>query len=286
MIQVGCPFEVGETFAVELDALELEVSANVRPIEREGLAELAESIARVGQLAPILVYWTGERFRLAAGFRRVLAMGSHRQRYGFVAVLARRVDADAADLVRLVENFERENPSTFDTCRYLYELNAGLNGRQKRPASEIAEAIGRSTHYVHNLIRFYRVLPDAVRSAWAADGDRRFTFRVLNELSKLADSGDDAALRARVEEILTVEAAPVDSSQVRAPLQRGMTRARVATLLRALETAGEERIQGDERASVAVALLRAISGEAQASIAEQTVQGLLADLGVQIGRGG
>ena len=142
MIQVGCPFEVGETFAVELDALELEVSANVRPIEREGLAELAESIARVGQLAPILVYWTGERFRLAAGFRRVLAMGSHRQRYGFVAVLARRVDADAADLVRLVENFERENPSTFDTCRYLYELNAGLNGRQKRPASEIAEHRG------------------------------------------------------------------------------------------------------------------------------------------------
>jgi ParB/RepB/Spo0J family partition protein len=159
-LNVGCPFEVGETFAAPMEALELELEANVRAVDRGGLREVAESMARVGQLAPILVYWTGERFRVAAGYRRALAMATHREQFGFVAILARRIDAEAADLVRLVENFERENPSTFETCRYLYELQRGLNGRRKTPASEIAEAIGRSTHYVQNLIRFYRVLPE------------------------------------------------------------------------------------------------------------------------------
>ena len=280
VLNVGCPFEVGETFAVPLEALELELEANVRAVDRGGLTELAESMARVGQLAPILVYWTGECFRVAAGYRRALAMATHREQFGFVAILARRIDAEAADLVRLVENFERENPSTFETCRYLYELQRGLNGRRKTPASEIAEAIGRSTHYVQNLIRFYRVLPERARAAWAADGDRRFTFRVLNDLSKLADSGDDDALRERLEEILATAPPKPSGASPKPHPRRGLSRSRALALVESLEATGDARLREDDRAVVAVQLLRAFSGTAPPATAEVLVKRLLADLGL------
>lgn len=275
----GCPVWVGETFAVPLEALELELGANVRAVDRSGLGELAESMARVGQLAPILVFWTGERFRIAAGYRRALAMALHRERFGFVAILARRIEAEAADLVRLVENFERENPSTFETCRYLYELQRGLNGRRKTSAAEIGEAIGRSTHYVQNLIRFYRVLPEEARSAWAADGDRRFTFRVLHELSRLADGGSDEALRARLTQILGAAPSTPQPPSPRPRSPRGMSRSRAKTLLKALESAGA-RVREDDRAVVAQTLLQAFCGAEPASAAEATVRGLLAELGL------
>lgn len=276
--EAACPVELGETFALPLQELDLPVGSNVREMDRSGLAELAESMARVGQLAPILVYWNGDRFSVAAGFRRALAMSNHRDQFGFVAILARRIDAEAADLMRLVENFERENPSTFETCRYLYELQRGLNGRRKTSAVQIAEAIGRSTHYVHNLIRFYRVLPEHVRKAWAADGDRRFTFRVLNDLSRLVDTGDDAALRSRLEEILAIKSAAKPGAG-----KRRMSRTRALKLLRRLESAGEARLLEDDRAQVVLTLLRAFNGVAEPSQADAIVDQLLADLDVSHG---
>lgn len=278
--EAGCPVVVGETFALPLERLDLPVGSNVREVDRGGLAELAESMARVGQLAPILVYWNGDRFSVAAGFRRALAMSTHRERFGFVAILARRIDAEAADLVRLVENFERENPSTFETCRYLYELQRGLNGRRKTSTVQIAGAIGRSTHYVQNLIRFYRVLPESARAAWAADGDRRFTFRVLNELSRLADSANDDALRVRLEEILATAPPKPNVVAPRTHALRGLSRARALALMESLQAAGDARLREDDRAVVAVQLLRAFSGTAPPATAEALVKGLLADLGL------
>lgn len=101
---------VGEVFALPLEQLEVGDADNLRGVDREGLGTLAESMARVGQLAPVLVFVEGDRYRLAAGYRRALAMLLFRERFGFRAILAKRVEAEDADLIRLVENFEREDP--------------------------------------------------------------------------------------------------------------------------------------------------------------------------------
>lgn len=272
---------VGEVFALPLEQLKVGDADNLRGVDREGLGTLAESMARVGQLAPVLVFVEGDRYRLAAGYRRALAMLLFRERFGFRAILAKRVEAEDADLIRLVENFEREDPSTFETCRYLFELSRGLNGRRRTSASEIAQAVGRSTHYVQNLIRFYRVLPEDVRAAWAADRDRRFTFRVLNELARLSSASDEA-LRVRLTAALGGEPpakGPQPQRTQRPPTRSRMSHARAARLLGRLEALGESRLKEDDRATVAHHLLRAFAGRDGPGSAEAIVDALIADLG-------
>lgn len=54
--------------------------------------------------------------------------------------LARRIRLEDADIARLVENFERENPSTFETRKYLFELREGIRG----PGLRVADLAGLS----------------------------------------------------------------------------------------------------------------------------------------------
>lgn len=131
------------------------------------------------------------------------------------------------------------------------------------------------------MIRFYRVLPKDVRAAWAVDRDRRFTFRVLNELARLSSASDEA-LRVRLTAVLGGEPpakGPQPQRTQRPPTRLRMSRARVARLLGRLEALGEARLKEDDRATVAHHLLRAFAGRDGARTAEAIVDALIADLG-------
>src|SRR5687767_8715664 len=110
-----CAHQIGSTFEIPIDELKIDLRANSRDVDRESLRELAESMSLdvgVGQLQAINVYWTGSAYAVATGFRRTLAMKMFREEHGFVTIRATRIPPERADLARLAENFDRENPST------------------------------------------------------------------------------------------------------------------------------------------------------------------------------
>jgi ParB/RepB/Spo0J family partition protein len=279
-----CKYRVGDTFHLPLDELAIDVGKNMREVHDSGLRELAESMGPtgLGQLLPILVVWRDGRFHVAAGFRRGLAMRAYREELGFTEILARRIRLEDADVARLVENLEREIPSTFETCRYLYELREGLRGAAISVA-DLAAATGKSVRHIDNLIRFYRVLPDGLRKAWAADRDQRFTFAILRELAVAAQSGDDAAVQAIVERTLKVSCPPaaVGGSHRHGVIRR-LGHASTTKLQRRLEAAGIDRLHSDDRAELVYDLLRAINGEVEPKRAQAIVDLLLFDLGMTV----
>ena len=279
-----CKYRVGDTFHLPLDELASDVGENMREVHDSGLRELAESMGPtgLGQLLPILVVWRDGRFHVAAGFRRGLAMRAYREELGFTEILARRIRLEDADVARLVENLEREIPSTFETCRYLYELREGLRGAAISVA-DLAAATGKSVRHIDNLIRFYRVLPDGLRKAWAADRDQRFTFAILRELAVAAQSGDDAAVQAIVERTLKVSSPPaaVGGSHRHGVIRR-LGHASTTKLQLRLEAAGIDRLHSDDRAELVYDLLRAINGEGEPKRAQAIVDLLLFDLGMTV----
>ena len=279
------PHPIGHTFHLPLDELVIDVGENMREVHDPGLRELAESMSPsgVGQLQPILVVWRDGAFHVAAGFRRALAMRMYQKQLGFTEILARRIRIEDADVARLVENLERENPSTFETCRYLFELREGVRGPGFRVA-DLAAATGKSVRHIDNLIRFYRVMPERLRTIWAADTEQRFTFAVLRELAIAAQANDGKA----IEEILrrtTGPAKPGGSERTASPpasrpgVVRRLGYASTAKLQRRLEAAGMERLRGDDRAELVYDLLRAINGEVEPKRADAIVDLLLFDLG-------
>lgn len=304
-----CPHPYGVEVSIPLTQLEIDEATNMRG-EREtaSLRTLAASIKAVTQIHPILVMWTGTGYAVVAGFRRALAMLHGREAHGFKTIKVKVVKSDNAEVLRLAENFERENPTTFETCRYVHELISGENGRAKVPAAEVAESIGRSRKYVQNLARFYRALPGDIRALWASDRDGVFSFRVLNELATFAASnlGDDDALRARLTMLLTGEdprKEPAPKSQASAsddasaddgeesgdaegegegeapaPMRK-LGRPGSKKLARRLEAAGPIIVQSDERAILVGDLLRVFAGELPAARAAEIVEMLLKDLG-------
>lgn len=247
------------------------------------LANLAQSMRELGQLQPVLVARTDSGWVLAAGFRRVAALIS----IGGPSVRAQEVPADQVDLVRLAENFDRQDPSSYETCRYLYELNRGRDGTRKRTHGEIAQAVGLSARHVGNLIRVYRDAPPELRDAWKQDRDRRFTFSALNEIVVKAKRGEDfsgvleAALGARkAPKAPTAAAQPeAGASKVQGPKRR-LGRTGAKKLVLELLGAGAERLKTDERAVILLEVLGAVSGEVPVAEVKSRVAGVLKDLGV------
>ncbi|MFO0722843.1 MAG: ParB N-terminal domain-containing protein [Myxococcota bacterium] len=283
------PHPIGHTFHLPLDQLVVDVGENMREVHDPGLLELAESMspAGVGQLQPILVVWRDGAFHVAAGFRRALAMRAFQKQLGFTEILARRIRLEDADVARLVENLERENPSTFETCKYLFELREGIRGPGMRVA-DLAAATGKSVRHIDNLIRFYRVMPERLRAVWAADPEQRFTFAVVRELAMAAQANDAKP----IEEILRrvglpakaggTERTPRDSAS-RPGVIRRLGYSSTAKLQRRLETAGTDRLHADDRAELVYDLLRAINGEVESKRADAIVDLLLFDLGATRG---
>jgi len=121
-------------------------------IDRESLAELADSIRMQGLMQPIVVRplaGGGEapRYEIIAGERRWRAA----QMAGLdeVPVVVRDVPDDVALALALIENIQRENLSPLDEARALERLVVEFGMTHERAA----EAVGRSRTAVSNLIR-------------------------------------------------------------------------------------------------------------------------------------
>lgn len=297
MISDDGPHPLYETFNLPLDALIIP-NTNMRRGDpaQDNLLELALSI-KERQLQPVLVTWQNGIYELGVGFRRARAMTLFRRDLGFETIRATRIRPEEVDIARLVENFVRKDPTTYETAEYFVQLQTGEGGRTILSMQQIAAAVGKSIEYVRALTRFFRELPTEVRAAWAADQDKRFTFRALNDLVRLKHEGDDSGVARRLEQILKLKprkpaalgykpaeeclretiASLADNEEekeeARKPrLPRVMPGAEIRRLEEQLSRIGRERLaQHDLDASVLLDLLQAIAGKAPGARATEIV---------------
>jgi ParB-like chromosome segregation protein Spo0J len=193
---------VKRTHAIELVSLadvEVDDAFNVRrAVDEARVAELADELARHGQLSPLVVLRralepgaqpTGAppaRARplfLVAGFRRQRAMA----RLGWVdasaVVLPPETTMAAAYLLNIAENAHSEPIHPSDIARRVVLLH----DEHKMAFDAIAAEIGHGHRYLRTLYRLSKKLPEVLRQAWYARHPLA-TLETLGELVYQADA--------------------------------------------------------------------------------------------------
>lgn len=128
------------------------------------LAELAESIRQQGLMQPVLVRPVGgERFEIIAGERRVRAAGLAGLEE--VPVLVRDVPDEAAAVMALVENIQRENLNPLEEAQGLQRLIEEFHLTHE----QAAQAVGRSRSAASNLMRLLNLSTPVQKLLMAGD---------------------------------------------------------------------------------------------------------------------
>ncbi|MEZ5455723.1 MAG: ParB/RepB/Spo0J family partition protein [Lysobacteraceae bacterium] len=127
-------------------------------MDKERLAELADSIRAQGLIQPIIVRPINrDRFEIIAGERRWRAaqLASLRE----VPCVVRETDDHAALAMALIENIQREDLNPLEEALALQRLIDEFQLTHQ----QTAEAVGRSRAAVSNLLRLLE-LPEAIRN--------------------------------------------------------------------------------------------------------------------------
>lgn len=127
-----------------------------KAFNEDTIAELAESIASVGLVQPLIVRRQGDAYELIAGERRWRA--SQQAGLEKVPVIVRETgDAESLELA-LIENINREDLNPIDTARAYALLQDDFGVTQEK----LAKKLGRSRSAVANTLRLLD-LPDEVQ---------------------------------------------------------------------------------------------------------------------------
>jgi ParB family chromosome partitioning protein len=184
--------------------------------DREGLSELAASIARHGVLQPIVVSVDADGYELVAGHRRVLA-ARLAGRTTIPAVVREEV-GDRLELA-LVENLQRADLNAIETAR-AYKL---LMETYDLTQEQLAERLGKSRSSVANLLRTLtapQALQDAVIEGRIGEGH-------LRALLPLPLSDALQALATVIAKGLSVREAEALARRMAHPTRRGRARPRM-----------------------------------------------------------
>lgn len=124
-------------------------------MDKDALAELAESIKQQGVVQPIVVRPIGEgRYEIVAGERRWRA--SQLAGLDKIPALVRDIPDEAAIAVALIENIQRENLNPIEEAMALQRLASEFGLTQE----QVAEHVGRSRVAVTNLLRLLNLNSD------------------------------------------------------------------------------------------------------------------------------
>ncbi len=128
------------------------------------LAELAQSIRQQGLMQPVLVRPIGnERYEIIAGERRVRAAGM--AGLDEVPVLVREVPDEAAAVMALVENIQREDLNPLEEAQGLQRLISEFSLTHE----QAAQAVGRSRSAATNLMRLLTLSTPVQKLLMAGD---------------------------------------------------------------------------------------------------------------------
>lgn len=155
------------------------------------LQELCESITKIGVVEPLVVERAGDRFRVVAGHRRLIAC----QAAKFTPVPCVVRDAGAVDpaAVTIAENYYREDVNPVEEAAFLDKL---LEERCGGDVDVLAALIRHRREYVEDRILLIRGDAEVL----AALREHKITLAVARELNKVKDPGyralyTDAAVR-------------------------------------------------------------------------------------------
>jgi ParB family chromosome partitioning protein len=125
--------------------------------DEEALGELAESIAQVGLLQPILVRRAGDGFQLIAGERRWRA--ARRAGLTTVPAVVRLSDDTSAVEEALIENLHREDLTALEEAAAYLQLIEEFDLTH----DDVAKRIGKSRSSVTNTLRLLGLPPEVQR---------------------------------------------------------------------------------------------------------------------------
>lgn len=137
----------GDILEISLDAIEPNPFQPRQHFDLERLQELANSIAELGLLEPVIVREHGDGYQLVAGERRVRAASLAGLRA--VPALVREFDDVEMMKVALVENLQRENLNAIEEAEGYQRLVDEFGFTQ----SQVAEAVGKKRPSVANALR-------------------------------------------------------------------------------------------------------------------------------------
>lgn len=146
---------------------------------RDGLEELAASIAEHGILQPLSVRRVGTTFQLISGERRLRAA----QMAGLTEVPCILVTADAtqSSLLALIENVQRRDLDFWEEAQALQALLEATGFSQEA----LAKQLGRSQSAIANKLRLLKLQPEALeclRQAGCTERHARALLRLPPEL--------------------------------------------------------------------------------------------------------
>ncbi|MCH7741530.1 MAG: ParB/RepB/Spo0J family partition protein [Proteobacteria bacterium] len=126
--------------------------------DKEGLNELASSIRSQGVMQPIVLRSIGDdRYEIVAGERRWRA--AQLAELEKIPAIIRHLDDQAAVVVSLIENIQREDLNPWEESLALQQLVREFDLTHQ----QVAEAVGKSRTAVTNMLRLANLSPGVVR---------------------------------------------------------------------------------------------------------------------------
>lgn len=154
--------------------------------------ELAESIAKVGLLEPILVapLESGEKYEIILGQRRFLAHQRLDEKTIKAGILDDRVEEIQAKVLSVTENLVRRNlnrKDLIDVCTYLYKHYASVK--------EVSDETGLPYEKVREFVKYDRLIPGLKRAVDNGEADLKAALRVQDALAIDGDPDPQDAVK-------------------------------------------------------------------------------------------
>jgi ParB family chromosome partitioning protein len=156
----------GQPSTLKLDMLQAGKYQPRTRMDEGSLYELAESIKGQGIMQPILVRpVAGGRYEIIAGERRFRA--AHLAGLDAVPVLVKEVPDEAAAVMALIENIQREDLNPLEEAQGLQRLVREFSLTHE----QAAQAVGRSRSAASNLLRLLNLAEPVQQMLMAGDLD-------------------------------------------------------------------------------------------------------------------
>ncbi len=207
--------QIVDTKEIPLSSLVIgKAQVRVRDVGKD-IDELAASIAKVGQLEPIVVCPAREegKYEILTGQRRFLAHKQLKKEKIMACILDREVDETEAKVISVTENLVRRDlnrKDLIDACTALYRRYGSIK--------DVADETGLPYHRVAVFVKYDRLAPElkklvdssevdlktALRAQDAASASGKFNSEeavlLARELSQMSGAQQDRVVKKRQEE--------------------------------------------------------------------------------------
>jgi ParB family chromosome partitioning protein len=211
------PAAAGLPTTLALDRLQAGKYQPRTRMDEGSLYELAESIRSQGVMQPVLVRPVAEgRYEIIAGERRFRA--ARLAGLTEVPVLVKEVADEAAAVMALIENIQREDLNPLEEAQGLQRLVQEFSLTHE----QAAQAVGRSRSAASNLLRLLNLTPPVQQMLMAGDLDMGHAraLLALGGAAQITSASEIAAKKLSVREAEKLVARQAASSGRQAPLLR------------------------------------------------------------------